>query len=210
MMRPAVLIAVALGLSGAGCSAEGDPDDTGIVLPDDPSVVLDRRPAPNPDVENGTAYDVGAVEPGAARTVVLPDTAAVRRTAEAGPVRLFMAKRLTFVGHPPEPMGIRSGRKNMGCAVKAEGNALVIATFGEWDSHIECGAGLTLVAIVPAGLGVERRAGLSGEGAAARGRPGRDPTKPPGAKGGYWYGPATPADGWKAVPDQPDPNRTDR
>ena len=121
-----------------------------------------------------------------------------------------MGKRLTYLGHPPEPMSIRSGRKNMGCAVKTEGGALVIATFGEWDSHIEGGAGLKLVAVVPAGLGVEQRTGLSGETSAARGRPGRNQTKPPDAKGGYWYAPATPADGWKAVPDQPDPNRTAR
>ena len=66
------------------------------------------------------------------------------------------------------------------------------------------------MAVVPAGLGVERRKGLSGEESAARGRPGRNPTGPPDAKGGYWYGPAAPADGWTAVPDQPDPDRTAR
>ena len=70
--------------------------------------------------------------------------------------------------------------------------------------------GRKMVAVVPAGLGVEQRTGLSGETSAARGRPGRNQTKPPDAKGGYWYAPATPADGWKAVPDQPDPNRTAR
>jgi hypothetical protein len=210
MQRPAVLVAVALGLSLAGCSAEGDRGDLGVVLADDPSVVLDQQRAPNPGVENGTAYDTAAVDPGAARTVVLPDTAAVQRTAEAGVVRLFMAKRLGFVGHPPEPISIRSGRKNMGCAVRVEGDALVIATFGEWDSHIEGGAGLRLVAVVPDGLGVGQREGLSGEKSAARERKGTYGTKPPDAKGGYWYAPTTPADGWKAVADRPDPNRTAR
>ena len=32
-------------------------------------------------------------------------------------------------------------------------------------------------------------------------------TKPKDAKAGYWYGPASPADGWSAVPDVPDPER---
>jgi hypothetical protein len=207
MVRPWIFVTAALGLGLVGCSAGGDPGEPD---PDDPSLVLDRQRAPNPNVENGTAYDRAAVDVGAARTVVLPDSATVRRDPAGGPVRLFMAKQLGFVGHPPAPMSIRDGRKNMGCAVRSEGDALVIATFGEWDSHIEGGAGMKLVAFVPKGVGVQRRAGLSGEKSAAREQHGAYVPGREDAKGGHWYGPAFPAPGWTAVPDEPDPDRTAR
>jgi hypothetical protein len=207
LVRPRVFLTAALGFGLVGCTAGGD---SGEPDPADPSLVLDRQPAPNPDVENGTAYDRATVDVGAARTVVLPDTATVRRAPAGGAVRLFMAKRLSFFGHPPAPMSVRHGRKNMGCAVRAEGDALVIATFGEWDSHIEGGAGMKLMAFVPEGLVVERRAGLSGENSAGRGQHGAFVARPEGARGGHWYGPATPAPGWTAVPDEPDPDRTAR
>ena len=200
-MRPTILVA-ALGLCLSGCSADGDSGD--------PSVVFDKERAPSQNVKNGTAYDRADVDPGGAKKVVLPDTAIVRRTAEVGPIRRFMAKRLGFGGHPPEPVSIRDARKNMGCALKAEGDALLVATFGEWDSHIEGGADMKLVAVVPEGRAVEQRKGLSGEKSAGREWGGVYLTKPANAKGGYWYGPASPAGGWKAVPDEPDPDRTAR
>jgi hypothetical protein len=98
----------------------------------------------------------------------------------------------------------------MGCAVRAEGDELLLATFGEWDSHIEGGAQMKLVANVPEGMDVEQRKGLSGEDSAGREWHGQYLTKSKDAKGGYWYGPASPAEGWTAVPDVPDPDRTAR
>ncbi|MBO0697929.1 MAG: hypothetical protein J2P46_06025 [Zavarzinella sp.] len=201
MLRPAKLVVAALGLALAGCTSEGASGD--------PSVVVDKRRAASEKVENGTAYDRAAVDAGAAKKVVLPDTATVRRTAEAGPVRLFMAKHLGFQGHPPEPMSIREARKNMGCAVKAEEDGLVLATFGEFRT-IEGGASMKLVAVVPEGLKIEQRKGLSGHDSAGREWHGTYLTKPADAKGGYWYGPASPAGGWRAVPDDRDPDRTAR
>jgi hypothetical protein len=168
--------------------------------------VPDSQPAPSPKVENGTAFDKAAVDLGTAKRVVLPDTAAVRRAGQPGTVQLFMTKRLGFGGHPPERMSIRDARKNMGCAVKTEGDALVIATYGEWDSHIEGGADMKLIAVVPEGVEVEQRKGLSGEDSAGREWHG-ELTKPKDAKGGWWYGPAAPAEGWKAVPAVPNPLR---
>jgi hypothetical protein len=196
MPRLSLLPIAAFTLYLTGCSADADP-----------SLESDRHRAPSDNVENGTAYDRATVELGSANRIVLPDTATVRRTGEGGPVRLFMAKRLAFVGHPPEPMGVRDARMNMGCAVKPEGNGLVIATFGEW-STIEGGADIKLVAEVPGGLAVEQRAELSGVASAARGWQGVVVTKPADAKGGYWYGPSSPAPGWSAVPDEPDSDRT--
>jgi len=206
MFRPNLLLTAAAAVALAGCTAAGD---AGVPDARDPSLVFDKERAPSDQVENGTAYDRAAVEPGAAKKLVLPDTATVRRTTEGSSVRLFLAKHLGFGGHPPEPMSIRDARKNMGCAVKAEGDALVVATFGEFHT-IEGGASMKLVAVVPEGLAVEQRPGLSGHASAGREWHGTYLTKPADAKGGYWYGPASPADGWKGVPDEPDPDRTAR
>ena len=94
--------------------------------PHDPSVVVTGRGV-SENVENGTAYDLAVVDLGNAKNVVLPDTAIVRRCGEPGKVQLFMAKILAFAGHPPEPMNIGTTRKNMGCAVRIEKDALMFA-----------------------------------------------------------------------------------
>jgi hypothetical protein len=179
-------------------------DDCSIKL-DDRSIVIFERFG---NVENGSAFDRATVDLGTAKKIALPDNAVVRKTAEAGQVRLFMKKTLAFGGHPPEAMSIRGARKNMGCAVKVEGETLVVATYGEWDSHIEGGTDLRLVAVVPDGIEVVQRAGLSGQDSVGQEWHGKYLTKPKDAQGGYWYGPASPAEGWSAVPDVPDSGRT--
>jgi hypothetical protein len=170
----------------------------------DRTIVLSERFG---NVENGSAFDRAAVDLGNAKKVVLPRNAAVDRGAAGDRLQLFMKKTLAFGGHPPERMSIRGARKNMGCAVKAEGDVLVVATFGEWDSRIEGGAHMRLVAVVPEGVEIERRQGLSGPDSAGREWHGQYLTKPKNARDGYWYGPASPAEGWTAVPDVPDPER---
>jgi hypothetical protein len=159
-------------------------------------------------VENGSAYDRAAIDIAGAKKIVLPHDAVVRRAGEPGKVQFFMKKTLGFGGHPPERMSIRDARKNMGCAVRADGDNLLLATFGEWDSHIEGGTRMKLVAYVPEGVEVEQRKGLSEEDSAGQEWHGQYLTKPKDAKGGYWYGPASPSEGWEAVPDVPDPDRT--
>ena len=64
----------------------------------------------------------------------------------------------------------------------------MVAIHGEWDSRIEGGARVKLVAVVPDGVEVEQRAGLS---------------KPLDARGA-WGGLSLPSEGWTAVPDPPD------
>jgi hypothetical protein len=114
-------------------------------------------------VQNGTAYDRSTVELGAAKSLVLPEGTTIRRGGAAGTVELFMGKTLSFGGHPGEPVSIRRVRAEMGCAVRAEGDALVVATFGEWDTGVEGGAWMRLLlAVVPDGLAVEHRKGLVG------------------------------------------------
>lgn len=158
-------------------------------------------------VENGTAFDRAALDVSPYKILVLPDDAEVREGAPEKTLQIFMRKTLSFGGHPPERMSIRGARKNMGCAVKAESDALTVATFGEWNSHIEGGTFMGLLFIVPEDLEVRREAGLSGEKSAGRTWEGMYLTKPKDAKDGYWYGPASPADGWSAVPDVPDTER---
>jgi hypothetical protein len=169
------------------------------------SVVLSRK---FENVENGSAYDKAAVELGDFAKVILPDDATVRQEGEGKKLQIYMKKTLGFAGHPPEPMSIKHARNHMGCAVQLEKTALVIATFGEWDSHIEGGARMKVLFVVPKGVEIEKRSKLSGENSiCSRAWEGGYLTKPVEVKEGYWYGPASPAEGWKAVKAVPDLER---
>jgi hypothetical protein len=174
----------------------------------DLSVAMNLELRVDDKVENGTAYDRATVDLGKAKKVVLPDSAVIRRAREAGKVKLFMAKTLSFGGHPPKTMTIEGARRNMGCVVRISGECLVVATYGEWDSRKEGGAYLKLVAVVPEGVEVEQTEGLSGPDSAGRASHVQSLTRPKDAQGGYSYGPASPAEGWTAVPAVPDPERT--
>jgi hypothetical protein len=177
---------------------------------DDPSIQLSEpfQTVHGLTVENGSAFDNAAVDIESYKKLVVPDDAEVREGGGGHRLQVFMKKTLGFGGHPPSPMSIRTDRKYMGCALKAEDGTLVLATFGEWDSRIEGGADMRLVLVVPANTEVEKRPGLSGPRSAGREWHGKYLTKPKEVKDGYWYGPATPADGWTRVPDVPDTERT--
>jgi len=177
---------------------------------DDPSIVLTEpfRTVHGRVVENGSVFDRAAVKIGTSKMLVLPHDAIIRRKGAPGEVQLFMKKTLEFAGHPPEPMSVRDARRNMGCAVKVDGHDLLIATFGEWDSHIEGSAQMKLVVNIAHGVEFEMRKGFSGENSAGHDVNEGVVSMPQGLKGGYWYGPTLPAQGWTAVPDVPDPDRT--
>jgi hypothetical protein len=102
-----------------------------------------------------------------------------------------MAKRFGYTGHPAERVSIRDVRKQMGCATKTEKDALVLATYGECESHFEIGAHIKLLIVAPEVLAVERRTGLSGEKSAGMDR--RE---------------GSAAEGWLALPDEPDVDQT--
>jgi len=111
---------------------------------------------------------------------------------------------LNFHGHPPKPVTLQGAHKYMGCATQREADTLVFATYGEWSTK-EGLAELKLVFIVPKTLDVEQRTGLSGPNSVAAGNEdgaGRD------GKYGYWYAATSPAQGWTAVPDVSDLDRT--
>jgi hypothetical protein len=183
MTRRTILLAIALAPLLHGCSTM-----TGLL---DPSVVVSDF-APSQKVQNGTAYDRATLDLNGVKKVVLPTEATVRCEGSRGQVQLFMAKRLGFAGHPAENMSVCETRKKLGCASRKEGTMLTVAIYGEWDSGIEGGADMKLVAVVPEGVEVEQRPGLS---------------KPLDA-GRAWHGLSHPADGWTAVPDTPDAYHT--
>jgi hypothetical protein len=158
------------------------------------------------NVENGSAFDKAIVEIGQHKKIIVPHTAAVRQDGDAGKLQIFMKKTLSFYGHLPESMSIRQARKNMGCAVQMEKDALVVATFGEWHSK-EGGADMKLLIVVPQGIEIEQRAGLSGVSSIGREWKGKYLTNPVEVKEGYWYGPATPGEGWEAIASVPDHER---
>lgn len=157
-------------------------------------------------IENGTAYDRATLVLEKCQTVILPDTAEVRHDGEGNELEVFMKKNLHYGGHHPEPMSIRAVRKHMGCAVEKEGGALVLATFGEWGSK-HGGTQMGVEVRLPKKVEVEKRPGLSGEESVGRKWGEAYLTKPKDAKAGSWYAPDSPEEGWKAIPDVPDPKR---
>lgn len=184
MQRFTLIYALLVGLSLLpACASLGSP-------------VLDLRPGADWRVTNGTAFERGTVDIGTARTIVLPDNAVVRRCPPAGTVELYVAKTLGFMGHPSDRMSIRGARKEMGCAAMVDGDELLVATYGEWEC-IEGGAHIDLVALVPEGVAVQQRKGLSGRDSTLKG----------------WDGRAAGAASntrveWKVVHTIPDPART--
>jgi hypothetical protein len=153
-------------------------------------------------IENGSAFARATLDLEKYLKVVLADSARVRRGGPGKNIQIFMKKSLEFRGHPPKPMSIRAGRKIMGCAVKEEGDALVVATFGEWQGK-EGAANVRATLVVPSGIEVKRRIGLSGPDSAAQGKE-FDLKK---FQEWYWYTPTLPAAGWTAILDVPDPDR---
>ncbi len=147
-------------------------------------------------VENGSAFDQAAVELEGARKVIVPDTAVVRPGGDGQRLQIFMRKALAYRGQSAEPLGIRTTRNQMGCATRSEAGALAVATFGEWDSRIEGGASMGVVVLVPTGVEVEKRPGLSGPQEEDRVAHAHHPTRPKEVRAG-----------WTAVPDVPDPDR---
>jgi hypothetical protein len=161
-------------------------------------------------VENGSIYDGAAIDLTPYKAVALPEAGAIQTAAQDGKLQIFMRKQFSFAGHPPESIYLRDVRKHMGCAVQADGDTLLVATFGEWDSHVEGGASMGLIFVVPDGIEVRRRADLSGPRSVGREWDGAYLTKPKEVTEGYWYGPASPATGWSRVPDVPDWKRRAR
>jgi hypothetical protein len=152
-------------------------------------------------VENGTVYERARIDVQGVRKVVFPKDAIVRRTHGPEAVQLFMAKQLQFFGHPPAPINLQSAHAYLGCAIRKDSDALLVATYGEWGSK-EGGARVHLLALVPEGLPVDQRGDLSGPQSLAN-----QGAELSSAGPGYWYGARAPAKDWTAVPSSPDPEK---
>ena len=169
-----------------------------------PSIEFDRATF-DPKVENGTVFDTGSVAITGYEAIAVSEGTRVVQEGDGALVQVFMAKRLYFSGHPPQSIRLRHVRRNMGCATKPDGPTLWIGTFGEFDTR-DGGAKLNLLVVVPNGTRVER--GSMPKPATPNGLgEGEYLTKPREVTDGYWYGPVSPAAGWVAVPDTPDPTR---
>lgn len=171
------------------------------------AMVIEKFTA-NPKVQNGTAYEMATMSLEGIKRLVAPGNAVVRHSGEKGVVRIHLAKMLMYAGHPPHVMNVESAKRYMGIAFKRVGDELHLATFGEWDSHIEGGASVGLEIIVPAGFQHEARTDYSGENSAAH-------EVEPLEFGGTlkvtpkeytqgWWGPVKPGPGWTSIQTDPD------
>src|SRR5262249_21307570 len=154
-------------------------------------------------VENGSAFDKAEVDMGNRKKLVVPTSFEVVRGGKGAKVQLLMKKTLAFHWRPPEPMSIRTARGYIACAVEHEGEAHGLASFGEWGSK-EGGAYIKVVAIVPEDLQVEAAEQSSREHDGDGNQNGGYLTKPKEVTDGYWYGAASPSDGWTRISNEPD------
>jgi hypothetical protein len=119
-------------------------------------------------VLNGTAYDRSALLVEGSDFLVVPGRARVERTGRYGLVEIYERKSLSFFGHPPDSMSIWTTRLDMGCVWKVGGDSVLLAPYGEWDSHIEGGATMELRIVVPPTLSVLRSTDSTGEDSPCR------------------------------------------
>lgn len=172
--------------------------DTSTPSPSDPSVRLlepfgERLSDKH---ENGYAFDQAFLDIKQGVKIIVPHDAVVVTKQELRYPHISMMKVLQFVG--PPGMTIYEARKQMGCAMKREDETVQIATFGEWNSHIEGGAHLNLVIAVPDGMVVEKRKGLSGEKSECLNK----------EILGNGIFPRALAEGWGAITSTPDPEHS--
>ncbi len=162
------------------------------------TAIVIEGPGPSDKVQNGHVYEVGRVALATnIRRLVVPTHARVRSGPD-GVLTIATDKGLAFKGHPPQKITLENVRANMGVATKIDGDALLVASFGEWDSK-EGGAALVISIVTPPGLRVERRDDLDDRGSIAN-----KGTAPPK---GHWYGGSSPTPGWQQVPVDLDPKR---
>lgn len=161
----------------------------------------------NSMVVNGCSYEKATIHLSPQQTLVIPKEALVERTEQGDKIEIYLEKELFFLGHPPYPMHIRDAREYMGIVTREENNAMIIATYGEWDSHIEGGSSIRLLMRVPDSIKSEKKKQLSGENSLAHYDD--DPNwmkliDSPEFKKCYWYGPIKPKEGWEKIETQPD------
>lgn len=166
----------------------------------------------NPKIVNGWAYEKGLLDTLDYESVTVPNSAIVRRGKNEGSITIFLEKEFGFVGHPPYQMHIRDARNYMGCAYKAEGKSVKIATYGEWE-NIEGAASIRMLFVIPKKLTLKKEEGLSGWNSIGHTDDSEwfmsmiDINE---FQKCYWYGPISPAEGWTRIDTVPDAELTAR
>ncbi|MHC4477214.1 MAG: hypothetical protein ACYTEL_16330 [Planctomycetota bacterium] len=176
-------------------------------------MIISRYPLASLKVVNGLAYEQCVLDISGYESLTVPSNAIVRQGSIEGSIEICLEKELAFLGHPPYPMHIRDARKYMGCAYRIDGRSMVIATYGEWDSHIEGGSSIRMLFIVPKGLSVKKEEGLSGENSMGHATDPElliDMMDSPEFKKCFWYGPVGPGDGWTKIETSVDTEFTKR
>jgi hypothetical protein len=161
----------------------------------------------NPSVVNGFSYEKATLQLPPNKSLVIPQEALVERKKQGDKVEIYLEKSLDFFGHPPSPMHIRDAREYMGIASREEKDAIFIATFGEWDSHVEGAASIRILLCVPEKVELKKAERLSGEESKAHFNEDGSWIKlidSPQFKKCYWYGAITPKEGWNRIETQPD------
>lgn len=116
----------------------------------------------DPQVVNGSAYDVSQLALDGVKTIIVPHDAEVVRVEAGEPCKIVMEKRLDSSAHPPELFSIVDQRRTMGCAVARDGTSLLLSTYGEFIAEGHGGTSIRLAINVPDGVEVSTRDDLSG------------------------------------------------
>jgi len=177
---------------------------------DDRSLLIMRKEHQNSKtIVNGTAFDKAEVDLGDIKSVVVSHNAIVKQMDGISKMQIYTAKTLCFFGHLSQPnqLTIHGARLNMGCATSREDDTMIIGTYGEWSS-IEGGAWIDLIIVLPSGISVEKKKGLSGPDSSLHKVDDEYVITPKDRVHGFWYGPASPLIGWTIVPSVPDMERT--
>ncbi len=114
------------------------------------------------NIVNGTAFDMTTIDPAGAEALYVPEDTIINPSSTDGKIHVYLKKVLNWRGHPTLPTDIHFERHKMGCAYRHDGEAMTLATWGEYYGKEEGGATISLAVVVPPGLKVEMKKGLSG------------------------------------------------
>jgi hypothetical protein len=149
-------------------------------------------PATDEHLENGCSYERASFDFSRFRALVLPHDAVVRRGLATDAFNVYVEKIQAFKGWPEKKLAISAFRTNMGVAFRVSGQAVALATFGEWGTS-DGGGTVRLTVIIPADLELKRREDISGQASIANAQ----------APGQLGPGSGQPRPGWTIVKTEP-------
>jgi hypothetical protein len=159
-------------------------------------------------VQNGSAFEKTSILALSDTLLIIPMNAIAEPNDTRDSIKLFIAKTISFGGHPPREIGIQACRNYFGAALKREKQILKIATFGEWDSRIEGAAWINMIITYPTRMKIERRTNLSGDSSESINDSKANFTGRLNGDGPYWYSSTECAAGWQKIHELPDYEQT--